>query len=249
MAVILLKKPCEMETVNDLNGDLINLARVIQDREMAFELYDKLARTLYSEDIFGEAKQRWISATDVNSKMELQRAYDFFIASWMGLNGVSGTERNNYKFAMRWCRGGGQGTKRWQSVVESIPAWHKRLRDVVILRRDAFKIIDNIRDEEGVAIYCDPPYFEKSAKYVHDFEDEDHNRLAESLRRFQKSNVIVSYYDCPQVRWLYEGFKLRTICKSGSGLRNAIRGDKKKPTQGEVLLLNKEINKKGGLFE
>jgi len=247
MAVLFAKKPCEMETVNDLHGDLINLARVIRDEELGFKLYEKLARTLYSEELFREAKE-WISAPGINGETDIDRAYDYFVASWMGLNGVSGTARYNYQFAVRWCRGGGQGATRWQSVIESMPAWHKRLRSVVIMHRDAFEVIGNIRDSGDTAIYCDPPYFDKSDKYVHDFEGEDHKRLAEALRRFRKSKVVVSYYDCPQVRTLYEGFEIVSMGKCYASLRNATRGEKKKPRkeQTEVLLVN---SKACGLFE
>lgn len=249
MAVLMSKPQCEMETVNDLHGDIVNLARVIQDRELGFELYDKLARTLYSEDLFRESKQRWISSPNIHGQKILQRAYDYFVASWMGINGVSGTARINYHFALRWCRGGGQGATRWQSVVSSMPAWHRRLRNVVIIRRDAFELLGNIKDESGVAIYCDPPYFEKSNKYVHEFDDESHIKLAESLRRFVKSKVIISYYDCLQVRELYEGFEVIEIGKSYASLRNATRGKKKKPRkeQVEVLITNRAGQE--GLFK
>jgi len=250
MAVLLAKPPCELETVNDLHGDLINLARVIQDRDLGFELYDKLSRTLYTEDLFYQAKKRWISGPAADNGPDIDRAYDYFVVSWMGINGVSGTKRCNYQFALRWCRGGGQGARRWQSVVGSMPAWHKRLQNVVIIRRDAFEVLSNIKDENGVAVYCDPPYFDKSDKYVHDFEDGDHQRLAESLRRFKKAKVMVSYYDCPEVWRLYAGFEIINVGKSMQSLRNATRGQKKKPRkeQVEVLLVNQKT-KQEGLFD
>lgn len=244
MAVLMLKPPCEMETVNDLHGDLINLAKVIQDRELGFRLYDKLSRTCYAEQFFREAKERWLSP---NGQSDIDRAYDYFVASWMGLNGVSGTARCNYTFALRWCRGGGQGARRWRSVLDSMPAWHKRLANVVILQRDAFGIIDNIKDEEGTVIYCDPPYFDKSDKYVHDFLPEDHERLAKSLQRFKKAVVVVSYYDDPRLE-MYEGFDKIKMGANYASLRNATRGEKKKPRkeQVEVLLVNK---RQEGLFD
>jgi len=116
MAVLMLKPPCEMETVNDLHGDLINLARVIQDKELGFRLYDKLSRTLCAEQFFRESKERWISIEGTNGKPDIDRAYDYFVTSWMGFNGVSGTERCNYQFALRWCRGGAPVAKKWRSV-------------------------------------------------------------------------------------------------------------------------------------
>jgi DNA adenine methylase len=249
MAVLLNKSPCEMETVNDLHGDLINLARVIQDKDLGFQLYDKLCRTLYTEQFFRESKERWTTG-ETNGEPDLDRAYDYFVASWMGLNGVSGTQRYNYQFALRWTVGGGQGARRWRSVVESMPAWHKRLQNVVIVQRDAFEILDNIKDAKETAIYCDPPYFDKSDKYVHDFTEEQHKQLALSLQRFKQAQVLVSYYDDPRLDSLYEGFKKIKCTVSTQSLRNATRGSKKKTRkqQVEVLLINDKRGA-GGLFD
>jgi DNA adenine methylase len=244
MAVLMAKTLCKMETVNDLNGDLVNLAKVIQDRGSAYVLYDKLYRTLYSEQLFKEAKERLFDEGYYNDEVNIPRAYDFFVVSWMGINGVSGTKRFNYQFAMRWFAGGGQGARRWQSVVGSIPAWHKRLRNVVIVQRDAFGLIDNIQDDRGVVIYCDPPYIEKSSKYVHDFTEKDHARLSSSLQRFEKARVIVSYYEHPLLEKLYGYSKWHrvTFPVSHASLTNAIQGTKPvtKKKNIEVLLINQE---------
>jgi DNA adenine methylase len=243
MAVLMAKPPCEMETVNDLHGDLINLARVIQDKEKAYELYEKLSRTLYAEEMFEDSKERWTSVPgDPDGWLSLERAYDFFVASWMGLNGVSGTERYNYQFALRWCRGGGQGARRWQNVVKSMPAWHKRLQNVVILHRDAFEILANIKDDVDTVIYCDPPYFDKSDKYVHDFKPEQHVQLAESLKRFCNTRVYVSYYDDQKLDVLYPDYKKVSFSESAQSMRNATRVPKKKPRK----IIKNDIQ--GGLF-
>lgn len=241
MAVLFVKPPCVMETVNDLHGDVINLAKVVQDNRLGFKLFSKLARTFYSEQLFRESKERWTSAPDIDGEIDFDRAYDFFVVSWMGLNGVSGTARYNYQFALRWTVGGGQGARRWQSVVGSMPAWHKRLANVVILRRDALEILENIKDTAETAIYCDPPYVDKSDKYLHDFESDDHKRLAELLSRFKKARVVVSYYDDPALERMYGGWEKISLGKSYASLRNATRGPKKKPRkeQMEILLINK----------
>ena len=251
MAVLLGKPPCGMETVNDLNGDLINLARVIQDKDFAFKLYDKLCRTLYCQQLFEESKQRWIAHAYDDGEVVLDRAYDFFVASWMGINGVSGTMKSNNQFALRWCTGGGQGARRWTNTVNSIPAWHKRLKNVVIVQYDAFYLLENIKDEEGSVIYTDPPYFLKGAKYVHDFEDPDHYRLAGVLARFKKTRVIISYYDDPRLEQLYHGWERAHVGATRQSLRNATRGKKSPPPSKskknvEVLLVNHPTNK--GLF-
>lgn len=251
MAVLLAKPTCGLETVNDLNGDLINLARVIQDKELAFKLYDKLARTLYCEELFEESKQRWISHAYDDGEIVVDRAYDFFVASWMGINGVSGTQRCNYAFALRWCKGGGQGAIRWTNVVDSLPSWHRRLKNVVIVQKDAFYLLENIKDESGTVIYADPPYFTKSNKYVHDFEDPDHGRLAELLGRFKQVRVIVSYYDHPKLQELYPGWIRAYEGETKQSLRNATKGKSPAPSKSkkniDVLLVNHQVNQ--GLFQ
>ena len=50
MAVLFAKKPSQKETVNDLHGDLVNLARCLQRIDQAEELYDRLARVVLCED-------------------------------------------------------------------------------------------------------------------------------------------------------------------------------------------------------
>src|SRR4029077_2189705 len=86
-------------------------------------------------------------------------AYHYFIASWMGRNGVAGTERVNYQIATRWTKGGGSGPLRFRNAVDSIPAWCNRLHNVQILRRDLFELLPKIEDGAGVALYVYPPYF------------------------------------------------------------------------------------------
>ncbi len=247
MAVLFAKPRCPMETVNDLHGDLINLARVIQDPVLGEQLYDKLSRTLCAERFFQESKERWTAGGYDNDKLDIQRAYDYFVTSWLGINGVSGTKRTNYTFALRWCKGGGQGASRWRNTTDSIPAWHQRLRNVLIIQRDAFDLIANIEDEKETVIYIDPPYVEKGDKYVHSFQDEEHKQLAEILRRFKKTLVIVSYYDHPLLTPLYSKWEKMEIKMPSNGLRNAMRhGLKQGNDRVEVLFTNKK--QKGPLF-
>jgi len=56
MAVLLAKPKATMETVNDLHGDLINLARHIQDRAAAPALYRRLRRVWFCQDFLPESK-------------------------------------------------------------------------------------------------------------------------------------------------------------------------------------------------
>lgn len=215
MAVLLAKKPCPMETVNDLHGDLVNLARVIQCEETAAALYGRLARTFLCEELFRESRLKliadWEPCHDSPAADRVERAYHYFVVSWFGRNGVAGTIAKDTGFCVRWSNGGGHAARRFVSAVESIPAWYDRLRHVTILRRNAFEVLAKIRDEEKTVIYCDPPYFAKSDKYIHDFEAIDHERLEQALMRFQRARVVLSYYDHPRLEGLYKGWSRQSI--------------------------------------
>lgn len=254
LAVLLAKPVCVMETVNDLNGELINLARVLKDETAAIELYGRLNRVVFHEDLFREAAERFKSRgrAPAGDSLDVDRAEDFMVCSWFGRNGVAGTDSYNQGFCVRYTANGGHSATRWLSVLKSIPEWHFRLRHVTVLNRDAFALLEKIRDEPGTAIYCDPPYLVKKAKYVHDFEDLDHERLATALRRFVYAKVVVSYYADARLGDLYPGWRSREFEVTKS-LANQNRRDEEGSIKAvEVLLCNdagRRPNTSQGLFE
>lgn len=254
MAVLFSKKPSQKETVNDLHGDLINLAEVVQYRPFAEELYERLQRTLFSEGLLREAG-RLLTGPQELIGSRTDRAYWYFLACWMGRNGTAGSARVDYQIAVRWTKNGGSPTVRFHHAVDSIPAWHERLRNVVILNRDAFKMVDRFEDIRGTAVYLDPPYMAKSRtgyrtgsgsdyRYLHEFkqssdlyEPDDHIRLAAILNRYKRARIVVSYYDSPAVRELYKGW---TFLEHGMQKRlhsQAGRGSRPKEAP-EVLIVN-----------
>lgn len=259
MAVLLSKPKSRQETVNDLHGDLINLARVVQGAESAERLYAALNRTLFAEELLFEARDVLANQHE-RDEIDESRAYWFFVQSWMERNGVSGTERKHgagSAIAVRYTANGGSPTVRFRSAADSLPAWHYRLQNVIILRRDALKIIPKFEDAESVAIYVDPPYvgesrtgYKKSggaqSRYVHEFSHggndlfapgDDHEALAKILREFQSARVVVSYYDCPRVRELYRDWTFIDKTRNKALHNQGARG-KREAEAPEVLIVN-----------
>ena len=113
----------------------------------------------------------------------------------------------------------------------------------VELRRE---LLERIDDRKGTAIYIDPPYIKKGAKYIHDFEQQDHIRLAQMLGRFKETRIIVSYYDHPKLAELYPDWGRVEITVTKS-LDNQNRRDKenKGVKVVEVLLVNGPLEQKG----
>lgn len=249
MAVLMAKQPCVMETVNDLHGDLINLALVVRDEQLALKLYRKLRRTLMHEQIFIEAAERCRQRGHYfdAGEPDLKRAYDYFVCSWIGRNGVAGTAGYNQGFCLRFTSKGGDAATRWKSVVESIPAWRRRLRQVTILQRDAFEIIPRIEDEPKTVLYIDPPYIKHEKDYVNKIEPDDHARLAKMLCRFRKARVVVSYYDHPKLDELYPDWQRCEIMVSKALAHQGRRGQNDMRAT-EVLLVNQNAGQMA-LFE
>jgi len=241
MAVLMAKPTCRQETVVDLHGDLINLARVIRNVDMGTALYKRLRRTMMCEGTLREACEL-LANSYVCDMPDVGRAWAFFLTAWMGRNGSVGTEGHarTATFCIRYTANGGDSATRFRGAVESIPAWRRRMRNVTILNRDAFDVIEKIADEPGCVIYADPPYLVKGATYVHDFGEgfmgqDDHARLAAALARFKKTRVVVSYYDHPRLADLYAGWTVRR-CNLNKNMSVSTGGAAK--TAPEILLIN-----------
>lgn len=243
MAVLFAKEPSKQETVCDLHGHLTNLAWVLQDEDFAVELYNRLCQTLFCESLLTEARDNLIKRNYAEATASVDRAYWFFIYSWCGRNGTSCSRRMSFQLAVRWTKNGGSPTVRFRAAIDSIPAWHERLRNVVILCRDAFDVLSSIPDEPTAAIYCDPPYLLETRSgdgdggYLHDFDAADHVRLAEALRRFTRARVVVSYYDHPRLSELYPAWTKRAVFINKQLAKQNRRGYRREVAP-EVLLLN-----------
>ena len=263
LSVIFAKEPSEHECLCDLHGGVTNLAWIVRDEASAVRLFDRLQRVLYSDKLYAASKD-WLELhTPEGDDQELlgtlpfdeDWAYHYFIASWMGRNGVAGTARFNYQIATRWTKGGGSGPLRFRNAVASIPAWCERLRNVQILRRDLFELLPKIEDGPGVAIYVDPPYLPGTiagkSRYVHDFGPQQHRVLADMLGQFKRARVVVSYYDAPSLEILYpaRGGWTKIDCARHKHLHTQNKRGSRRTAAPEVLLVNgPPVAASAGLF-
>lgn len=126
--------------------------------------------------------------------------------SYSGLGTKSGgplggrDQKSDYKIDCRWnpvyiCKKIDKLTNQFSKL---------SVRDEKCTNLDFSKLIkDNKHD---AIIYLDPPYYEKGNDlYQHGFDIEDHERLADCLRK-TKHQWVLSYDDCPEIRKLYEGW-------------------------------------------
>lgn len=247
-AVLFAKPAVKHEVVNDLNRDLSNVSAVLQSRPLASDLLGRLHFTIASEELYRESRSAVLEPY-AGRLGNVERAYHALVTWWLGRNGMAGTRKSRTSFSARFTKRGGSGGVRFRSMIQSVPMWVRRLEKVDVLNRDAFEVIEKIADEAKTAIYCDPPYIEKSAEYEHDFEGADHERLAELLSRFRKTRVVVSYYPDPRLDTLYpsERWQRQEIIVTKNIRNTNTRGSfGRKAT--EVLLINQPTSQNQGLL-
>jgi site-specific DNA-adenine methylase len=255
-AVIFGKKRSPMEWCSDLYGDGINLARVLASDRYR-ELYARIERTMIHSELFEEAQQKlgYADASDVAASVDavedrhITRAYWFLVAHWQGINGVTGTHRYNVQLARRFTVGGGHAGTRWDAVGASIPAWHKRLKGVIIDRMSCFDIAPRLADDGTWVIYSDPPYYVKGDQYIYDWTPDMHEQWAGILRAKKNTRSVVSYYDHPEIRRLYEGWTIVDCSKTKSMTSMGRRDGENKSKAPEILLINgPSLTAEGGLW-
>ena len=92
-AVLFAKQPAPIETVNDLDGEVVNFFRVIRDPERREKLQDRIMYTPYARQAYGEAARE-------DPEDPVERAACFAIKSMQGhgfrMNGDCGWKKDVY---------------------------------------------------------------------------------------------------------------------------------------------------------
>ncbi len=254
-AVLLAKPTAGAETVNDLHGGITCLARTLACFRSAAEVYRRLHGVIVCEQYWRECRDHVVETPPDPDYPDPIWAADYLVASWMARNGYGGTNSWANSFAARFSANGGTSAVRWRAVVDSIPAWHERLRAVTILNRPWQDIIPRIDDAAGTVIYVDPPYVIEGYRYDHTMSWTDHLELHWVLSGRSPARVVMSYYDDPRVRDLYAGWTVvpmsapKFLAKAGQRV-----ADGTVPSAPEILLINgpslagRATETQGGLF-
>lgn len=207
-ASVLLRKPRSYsEVINDLDGELVNLHRVVRDR--GGELVRALRRTPFARAGYYEAMKPAGEA--------LEDARRLIVRSYQGFGSDSHNTARRSGFRANSNRSHTTPAHDWASYPRALVAIMRRLQGVVIENRDALKIIAQ-QDSPRTLFYCDPPYLMETRSdkahsnhcYAHEMSDRDHVALAEVLRGV-KGMVVLSGYESELYRDLYAGW--RTVTK------------------------------------
>lgn len=184
-AVLFNKPSSSIETVNDLNDDVVNLFQVIQS--CPEELAKKVFLTPYSRAVYDRA---W----EFRPKDEIEKALSFLIRSMMS-HGFRNTEKSGWKRDVNG-RERSYAVKHWNELPGIIQEATLRLKEVQIEKRPALDLISEY-NRENVCMYIDPPYVLSTRtrkQYTVEMEDQDHQELLEILNQ-SKAKILLSGYD------------------------------------------------------
>lgn len=227
-SVLLRNSRAFCEVYNDLDEEVVNLFRVLRDRDSALRLCDLLERTPFSRIEFNAAYEM--------SDDSIERARRLITRSFQGFGSGS--------FNRAYCTGFRAASKQtgrphamdWINIPECLWLVTERLKGVVIECRDALEGIRQ-QDHEEALFYVDPPYVASTRpnsnrkQYRFELGITDHISLARLLHHV-RGKVVVSGYASPLYdRELYRGWRRVERIAQASGQHGRIQ-------RTEVLWMN-----------
>lgn len=208
-ASVLLQKPRSCaEIYNDLDGEVVNVFRVLQNRAKAKRLDQLLRVTPF-------ARQEFLLSYR-HARTDIERARRTIVRSFMGFgsDSVSRTKATRAGFntrisstmatGFRWNsnRSGTTPAADWRHFPECIPLFVERLQGVVIEQRPALDLLAKL-DREDALHFVDPPYPHSvrregngttpEHRYRWEMTDKDHRALAKLLRSLRGMVIVSSY--------------------------------------------------------
>ena len=224
LAVLLAKPRSRMETVNDLDGDLMVFWRVLRDQP------DELARLMA---LTPHSRAEHAAANLADDVTDLERARRVWVLLSQGRGGT--LRRTGWRFYQK-AVGSHAFPDYLAAYVERAYLAAARLQGVTLECRDALDVVAAYGRHPDAVLYCDPPYLGsvRSLNYRHEMASEgDHRKLAEALHEC-RSAVVLSGYRSPLYDRLYAAW---SSVEFGAWSGNGNVGDRV-----EVLWSNRPLN-------
>jgi len=218
---VLLRKPRSYaEVYNDLDGEIVNVFRMMRDRGP--ELREAIRLTPFSRAEF--------AASYLPSDEPLEQARRTILRSFQGFGSAAACGELS-GFRANSNRSGTTPAHDWANYADATEALVERLRGVVIEQRDAMAVMLH-QDSAETLHYVDPPYVHstRSVKvnhdlsrksYKHELTDEMHEILASGLRGL-RGMVVLSGYPSELYDQLYAGWHRIDRASHADGARSRV---------------------------
>jgi DNA adenine methylase len=221
-AGVMLQKPrCYAEVYNDLDDDIGNLFRVLQQSETRDRLIEQLTLTPYARREFELA---YLPHSD-----PVESARRICVRAQMGF-GSAGATKGTTGFRTDISRPSNTAQHLWAKYPATLSSIAERFRGVLIENRPATDVITT-HDQSDALLYVDPPYVLSTRHhtaathgyYRHEMSNADHAALLTVLRKAKGMVVLSGYpnalYDQILVGWQQHTKQSRIGSHRGTAIR------------------------------
>lgn len=197
--ILLEKAPSPAEVLNDINGEVINLFRIMQ---LHPEEFLRCVRwNLRSREEFKRLKE-----SPIEVLTDIQRAARIYYLLRAGYGGKLPDAGSHFAGRMM----GSQRPFSIYRIEETLYEIHRRLENVTIEHLPYDECVRRYDAPEAL-FYFDPPYYGHEKDYGPGiFNKDDFTELAALLRDI-KGLFLLSINDTPEVREIFAGFNLREV--------------------------------------
>ncbi|MDD2183676.1 DNA adenine methylase [Kingella sp. SNUBH-2017] len=205
----------KVEVLNDINGNITNLYRVVQHH------FDEFVRQFDHILTARETFER-LQAVPPECLTDIQRAARFYYLQ----NNAFGGRVREQNFGTTTT----SAVWRADRIAQRLAAARRRLSGVIIENGAWHKCFERY-DRPHTFFYLDPPYWQTEG-YGYDFAWEQYQKLAEMMSRSQ-GKAMLSINDHPDIRALFKDFRLHELQISYNLSR-----DKTPKASGELVICN-----------
>ena len=238
LAVLLAKPPSRMETINDLDRELMTFWRVLRERHEELERACALtphSRAEYLEVLHAEpakdelevARRVWVRLTQGRAgQMRRTTGWRYFIAPRGSSRSMPGY-LEAYRSRLGPCL--------------------DRLAQTTLECRPALEVITEYGQHDETLLYVDPPYLGETRnfgnQYVHEMRDEDSHRELAAALHAARAAVVLSGYPSPLYEELYAGWDRASMSTRTS------QGGATTTDRTEVIWCNRPLGTQPALFD
>jgi DNA adenine methylase len=193
-SMFFLRQPAEVEVLNDVNGEVINLYRVIKNHLDEFIKQFRFA--VASRELY-----EWTKETPPHVLTDIQRAARYLYIQKLSFGGKVSSQTFGISPS---------SAPRFNilRLEEDLSQTHLRLSRVWIEHLDWQSCLTKW-DRDYTLHFLDPPYWETEG-YGVPFPLEEYHKIAEAMRTM-KGSAVLTINDHPKMREIFKDFRMDSV--------------------------------------
>lgn len=189
-AVFFNKKPSEFELLNDRDGDVVNLFRVMRDS--GHELAERIELTPWARSEYELLERDFNNPDGERSDDPIENARRFLVRCWQA-HGVRTDQISGWRHVGP--KGNAVTVSLWRQLPGRLRFVIDRLKDAEIECQNATYLIGQY-NKPHICLYVDPPYIRSTRNgtyYKHEMTLDEHAQLLETLDAHSGAIILSGY--------------------------------------------------------